>query len=127
MLKPTLLYLICCAVTALGQNWLGHMYEKGDGVAQSIKTAVRWNERAALSGDSWAQTKMGMRRLKGEGLPLDLPRAKVSVISVLRVSTRCVARRGRTCKRSMHAAKAVCGAPVSTIPHCMCYDICALD
>jgi TPR repeat protein len=33
--------------------------------------AVSWNRKSAESGDAWAQTKMGMRYLKGEGVEQD--------------------------------------------------------
>eukprot|EP01051_Picozoa_sp_SAG22_P013573 SAG22_NODE_1537_length_4188_cov_108.843238_1_plen_134_part_00 len=42
-----------------------------DGIAASGETAVEYNRQAAEAGDSWALTKMGMRCLKGEGVPQD--------------------------------------------------------
>ena len=52
-------------------NWLGHVYEKGDGVPVDVDEAVTWNRKSAETGDAWAQTKMGMRFLKGEGVEQD--------------------------------------------------------
>ena len=52
-------------------NWLGHMFDKGDGVEKSAESALKFNRMAADAGDAWAQTKMGLRYEAGDGVPPD--------------------------------------------------------
>jgi TPR repeat protein len=47
------------------------MYEKGQGVPQDNKTAVKWYTLAADQGIAVAQTNLGYRYEKGLGVPQD--------------------------------------------------------
>ena len=53
---------------ALAQNNLGVMYEKGQGVSQNYKTAVKWYTLAAEQGYPFAQSNLGQNYDKGEGV-----------------------------------------------------------
>ncbi len=47
------------------------MYEKGNGVPQDYKEAVRWYRLAAEQGDADAQYNLGLMHAKGRGVPQD--------------------------------------------------------
>ena len=59
------------AGNAVAQFNLGLIYEKGLGVLQDDKEAVRWYRLAAVQGDADAQTNLGVRYQKGLGVPQD--------------------------------------------------------
>lgn len=50
---------------------LGSMYEKGQGVPQDDKIAVKWFQRAAEQGDASAQYNLGWLYASGQGVPQD--------------------------------------------------------
>ena len=54
---------------------LGVMYEKGRGVPQDDKTAVKWLTLAAKQGDARAQYNLGWMSDKGRGTPQDYKNA----------------------------------------------------
>ena len=54
---------------------LGVMYEKGQGVPENDKTAVKWYKLAAEQGVADAQTSLGVMYGKGRGVPHDYVRA----------------------------------------------------
>ena len=47
------------------------MYEKGTGVPQDYKEAIKWYRLAADQGFASAQTNLGERYEKGKGVPQD--------------------------------------------------------
>ena len=47
------------------------MYDKGQGVPQDYKTAVKWYRLAAEQGDADAQYNLGVMYDKGRGVPQD--------------------------------------------------------
>jgi TPR repeat protein len=47
------------------------MYEKGQGVPQDYKTAVKWYKLAAEQGDADAQYNLGVMYAEGKGVPQD--------------------------------------------------------
>ncbi len=53
------------------QNNLGVMYDKGIGVPQNHKTAVKWYRLAAEQGDARAQYNLGVMYDNGKGVPQD--------------------------------------------------------
>jgi TPR repeat protein len=53
---------------AEAQNWLGVMYEFGDGVPQDDKEAVNWYRKAAEQGNAGAQNNLGSRYILGKGV-----------------------------------------------------------
>jgi len=53
---------------ALGQYNLGAMYEKGEGVPQDYKEAVKWYQLAAEQGDADAQYNLGLMHSNGQGI-----------------------------------------------------------
>jgi uncharacterized protein len=53
------------------QFGLGLMYEKGYGVPQDYRQAVKWIKLAAEQGDSDAQYNLGDKYTKGQGIPQD--------------------------------------------------------
>ena len=55
--------------------FLGLMYERGNGVAQSPQEAVRWYTRSALRGWSDSMFNLGQKYYKGQGVPQDLTKA----------------------------------------------------
>ena len=57
------------AVSARAQFHLGLMYERGDGVPKSYKTAVKWFTKAAEQGDARAQYNLGLTYHNGDGVP----------------------------------------------------------
>jgi hypothetical protein len=54
------------------QFLLGNMYEKGQGVSQDYKAAVKWYRLAADQGDSDAQCYLGEMYWNGEGVQQDM-------------------------------------------------------
>ena len=56
---------------ALAQNNLGVMYEKGEGVPQDDKEAVRWFRLAAEQGNAQAQLHLGNQYARGYGVARD--------------------------------------------------------
>ena len=54
---------------------LGVMYERGQGVEQDFKEAVKWYRKAAEQGDAVAQYNLGLMYRKGEGVPQDFKEA----------------------------------------------------
>jgi uncharacterized protein len=55
----------------LAQYSLGVMYEKGQGVPQVYKEALKWYRLSAEQGYSSAQYNLGNRYYKGKGVPQD--------------------------------------------------------
>ena len=53
------------------QNYVGHLYEAGQWVAQDYATARTWYERAAMMGDVPAQMSMAMLYSEGLGVERD--------------------------------------------------------
>ena len=51
------------------------MYDKGEGVPQDYKEAVKWYTKAAEQGDVDAQYNLGLMYYNGEGVPKDLVQA----------------------------------------------------
>ena len=51
------------------------MYDKGLGVPQDYKTAVKWYTLAAEQGHGSAQTNLGVMYVKGQGVIQDYVRA----------------------------------------------------
>lgn len=49
----------------------GLMYEKGRGVLQDDREAVRWHRLAAEQGNAWAQASLGFMYETGRGVPQD--------------------------------------------------------
>ena len=47
------------------------MYQKGKGVPQDDKTAVKWYRLAAEQGDFYAQNNLGLMYAKGQGVIKD--------------------------------------------------------
>ena len=56
---------------AAAQYNLGLMYEKGQGVNQDDKTAVKWYALAAEQGDAEAQFNLGVMYFEGQGVLQD--------------------------------------------------------
>jgi len=56
---------------ASAQFNLGWMYDKGEGVPQDDREAVRWYRRAAEQGDAKAQNNLGVMYNNGEGVAQD--------------------------------------------------------
>ena len=53
---------------AIVQNTLGVMYQKGQGVEQDFKEAVKWYQKAADQGDAMAQFNLGAMYCNGQGV-----------------------------------------------------------
>jgi hypothetical protein len=60
---------------ARAQDFLGEMYEDGDGVAQDYQDALKWYRLSAHQGNSWAHVDLGKMYANGKGTPQDLVRA----------------------------------------------------
>lgn len=45
------------------------LYERGDGVPQNDKEAVKWFEKGAEGGHQLARAKLGAHYFKGPGVP----------------------------------------------------------
>ena len=60
---------------ARAQDFLGEMYEDGDGVAQDYREALKWYRLGAHQGNSWAQVDLGKMHANGKGTPPDVVRA----------------------------------------------------
>ena len=60
---------------ARAQDFLGEMYEDGDGVAQDYPEALKWYRLSAHQGSSWAQVDLGKMYANGKGTPPDLVRS----------------------------------------------------
>ena len=60
---------------AIAQTSLGVLYERGDGVPQDIKQAVRWYRLAAEQGDAIAQFNLGIMYDNGRGVSQDYKEA----------------------------------------------------
>jgi TPR repeat protein len=56
---------------ALAQYNLGVMYEKGQGVSQDDKIAVKWYQLAAKQGNAGAQFNLGVVYANGQGVAQD--------------------------------------------------------
>ena len=59
----------------MGQNNLGRMYDKGEGVAKDYKKATEWFRKAAEQGHAWGQYNLGNMYEKGDGVHKDLTTA----------------------------------------------------
>ena len=57
---------------AEAQNWLGVMYDYGDGVTQDDKEAANWFRKAAEQGNAGAQNNLGSRYILGKGVIQDI-------------------------------------------------------
>ena len=57
---------------APGQNWLGLMYQNGQGVTRNYKEAVKWFRKAAKQGYGIAQRNLGRMYGDGKGVLQDL-------------------------------------------------------
>lgn len=57
------------------QNYLGYMYERGQGVKQDKAEAVAWYRKAADQGDAYAQNNLGWMYENGQGVKQDLVQA----------------------------------------------------
>ena len=62
---------------ASAQYNLGVMYEKGRGVPQDYKEAVKWYRLSAEQGHAFARSNLGQMYLKGLGVPQDYVSAHV--------------------------------------------------
>ena len=51
------------------------MYNKGEGVAQDYREAVKWFHLAAEQGNAGAQGHLGVKYANGQGVPQDFLRA----------------------------------------------------
>ena len=60
---------------AAAQNYLGVMYDIGDGVPQDYAEAVKWYRKAAEQGNADAQNNLGFEYEWGRGVLLDLLQA----------------------------------------------------
>jgi TPR repeat protein len=60
---------------AVAQNYLGLMYERGQGVPQNYVQAVSWYRKAAEQGDALAQFDLGFMYSNGQGVPPDYVQA----------------------------------------------------
>ena len=60
---------------ALGQYFIGRMYNNGEGVAQDYKEAEKWYRKAADQGDADAQDSLGWMYMSGEGVTQDFEEA----------------------------------------------------
>ena len=56
---------------AWAQSNLGYMYDKGEGVPEDHRKAVKWYRQAAEQGHAVAQSNLGYMYDKGEGVPED--------------------------------------------------------
>ncbi len=56
---------------AKGQNGLGVMYARGQGVAQDDAEAVEWYRKSAEQGYASAQNNLGVMYAKGQGVAQD--------------------------------------------------------
>ena len=61
---------------AHAQSNLGELYEKGEGVPQDYKEAVKWFRLSAGQGDVEGELNLGMMYAKGLGLPQDKVKAR---------------------------------------------------
>ena len=61
--------------TPLVQNQLGSMYEKGEGVKQDTKEALKWYRKAAQQGVAHAQYNLGIMYDNGRGVKQDTSEA----------------------------------------------------
>jgi hypothetical protein len=50
---------------------LGYLYDKGQGVPQSDREALRWYVKAAEQGEPRAQYNLGLMHATGQGVPKD--------------------------------------------------------
>ena len=55
----------------VAQHNLGVMYEKGQGVEQDFKEAVKWFRKSAEQGDAIAQSNLGFMYENGQGVLVD--------------------------------------------------------
>ncbi len=58
---------------------LGYLYDKGQGVPQSDREALRWYRQAAEQGEPRAQYNLGLMYANGQGVTKDLVEAYVWV------------------------------------------------
>ena len=79
---------------AFGQNYLGLMYDIGQGVPQDYKAAVKWYSLAAEQGNAKAQSNLGVMYVNGQGVPQDY-KAAVKWYSLAAEQGRADALRGR--------------------------------
>ena len=56
---------------ARAQANLGFMYDRGEGVTQDYKQAVKWYRKAAEQGDAYAQNNLGVAYEHGRGVKQD--------------------------------------------------------
>lgn len=57
------------------QYWLGHCYDKGEGVEENDELAVQWYTKAAAQNHAKSQYQLGRCYLLGEGVAADETRA----------------------------------------------------
>lgn len=57
------------------QYWLGHCYDKGDGVDEDDNLAFQWYSKAAAQGHAKSQYQLGQCYRKGEGVAKDYNKA----------------------------------------------------
>ncbi len=60
---------------AIGQRFLGYVYESGTGITQDYKAAIYWYKKAAELGDADSQMNLGTIYQKGQGTNQDYVRA----------------------------------------------------
>jgi len=56
---------------AIGQYFIGRMFNNGEGVTQDYKEAAKWYRKAADQGDADAQNNLGMMYDNGQGILQD--------------------------------------------------------
>ncbi len=61
--------------SAPAQNFLGLLYEKGEGVQQNTPEALHWYEAAAAQGHAKAAYNLGVMYETGGGVPVDFAQA----------------------------------------------------
>jgi len=61
----------------IAQNYLGVMYDNGEGVPEDDKEAVKWYRKAAEQGNRFGQYSLGVMCARGEGVLGDYATAYV--------------------------------------------------
>ena len=74
-LAAQLFRLIAEQGNAKAQYNLGLMYDKGQGLPQDDREALKWYRKAAEQGHARAQGNLGLIYAKGRGVPQDFTRA----------------------------------------------------
>ena len=60
---------------AIAQNYLGEMYDKGEGVARDLSKASEWYRKSADQGNSIAQSHLGIMCINDKGMVENLSSA----------------------------------------------------